>query len=169
MARTVHHTPYRHRHGVHTNHVDHPDFACTMAFAPWRIDRAWFCEYTGPEHTITDLRYPALARVVAARTGTRVIPQQVTARLERGEGPRAWVSANHISEDANLFERAARARLRVDARSAVGYANAALTALRDTDPADLDEDAWDDAFDGVHGEADIRPVRHRNSAIWNAW
>ena len=81
MSRTVHHIRYTHRDGNCANH----DCAHTRYVLPqshrWIGRQAARCDFAGPDHTLTDLRYSTAVLSVAAASGARPIPELVTATL----------------------------------------------------------------------------------------
>jgi hypothetical protein len=156
MARTVHHVSYDQRDSTHARHRAAGVRCNAHTFYPWH--REYVCDYRGPEHTITVLRYSALAFVVADRTGTRPSPQRVTAVFERVTGVRKYKSTDALGEAANIRERVARQRLRDQARVLAAQANAVLAH-------GVDGDAIEDLYD----LDEPTPARHRGSAIYDIW
>lgn len=155
MARTASHVPYTRRD---ENHNNHDESICSRRprYGGYAFD--WSCSYTGPAHSIDDLRYSAAALATAEATGTRPVPTRVVATLDRQGWARQQASPGEMRYYANQRERASRSALRTDLIAARGWANAALT-----DP--WVEDGWDDLLD----EIDVLPIRTRHSARWDVW
>ena len=155
MARTASHVPYTRRDENHHNH----DVSICEPRSLWG-GYGWTCAYTGPAHSITDLRYSAATLATAETVGARPAPTQVTTVLERQGFARSQARPGMMRYYANERERAYRARLRTDLVAARAAAN---TALSLTDWTDLDDDLDDDLVDQI----DIVPARHRHSARWD--
>ncbi|MGV8847507.1 MAG: hypothetical protein ACOH1Y_14825 [Propionicimonas sp.] len=154
MSRTVHHIAYTHRDGNCSNH----DCAYNRLTIPaplmgWSWLSAKTCDFTGPDHTITELRYSAVVLAAAGRTGARPIPEPVTATMPmHRHQARSW-QLDTMGASVRDQSRADRRRTGPGLRALTGDVNA---FLRGHGPDRLPD--WCEADAVV-----VAPTRHRRN------
>jgi hypothetical protein len=149
MARTTHHVRYNHRDANCDNHE------CPSGWTHHLL-RARECTFSGPQHTIDDLRYSAAVLARAERTGTRPIPARVHATMAEHMRWGRGYNETAIAFYADWREGITRTRIGSDLRAARTLINAALR--------EGDEDAFEAADD-----LDFEDGNHHHNAAWYAW